>query len=298
MVTYNFRYNVSTSRWLRRLILLILLLLFCSMTKIIPIDIQTQIINNNISKYVHLSKLEVHKDSNVAQHMPIDQVVAAFNVSSDWSKEKESAKEELSSIMLTSPSLVNDNDYTMKSVVKISSKSSHPKALDLSVFKQNSVNRGNESTHLDTSTTKKPDIKAKIDFHRNKKTCRRMRMELGGENQKSILTSFGKGRLGNKLASFASTYAICQDFGLYNYISENQYRLLSRVFDLPRVKEDREDSPYYVWRKCKFFKLHSKKYFLLIKNVSHYTLSNVSIIVNFRLRIQRRVVRNTMEIVS
>jgi len=78
-------------------------------------------------------------------------------------------------------------------------------------------------------------------------------MELGGENQKSILTSFGKGRLGNKLASFASTYAICQDFGLYNYISENQYRQLSRVFDFPRVKEDREDSPYYVWRKyCGF----------------------------------------------
>ena len=273
MVIYNFRYNVSTSRWLRRFILLIIMLLFCSMTKIIPIDIQTQIINNNISKYVHLSKLEVYKDSKVERYIPTNQVVSGFNVVSNWSKEKESAKDELSSIKHTSPLLVNDNDYIVKSVVKLSSTSSNPKALDVSVLKQNSVDKGNKSIQLDTSTSKKPDIEAKIDFHQNKKTCRRMRMELGGENQKSILTSFGKGRLGNKLASFASTYAICQDFGLYNYISENQYRLLSRVFDLPRVKEDREDSPYYVWRKCKFFKLHGEKILLLINKKSFIPFS-------------------------
>lgn len=252
MVTYNFRCNIYTLKWLRRLILLIILLLFCSITKIIPIDIHTQIINNNIAKYVHLSQLEIHKDSKVERHIPTNQVVTVFSVVSNSSREKQSAKEKLNSIKLASPSLVDGNDYKVNSAVKLSFTSSLPKELDVSTFKQDSVNKANESTHLDTSTSKKPDIIAKLDFHRNKKTCRRMRMELGGENQKSILTSFGKGRLGNKLASFASTYAICQDYGLYNYISENQYRQLSRVFDFPRVKEDREDSPYYVWRKCKF----------------------------------------------
>ena len=264
MVTYNFRCNLSTLRWFRRLTLLIILLLFCSITKIIPIDIQTQIINNNIAKYVHLNQLEIHKDSKVERRIPTNQVVTVFSVVSDASREKQSTRDELSSNKLAAPSLVYRNDDKVKSDVKLSSTSSHPIELDVSIFKENSVNKGNERIHLDTSTSKKPDIKENLDFHRNKKTCRRMRMELGGENQKSILTSFGKGRLGNKLASFASTYAICQDYGLYNYISENQYRQLSRVFDFPRVKEDREDSPYYVWRKCKFSNKMTEKHFLLI----------------------------------
>ena len=264
MVAYKFRCNLSTLRCLRRLTLLIIFLFFCSITKIIPIDIQTQIINNNIARYVHLSQLETHKDSKVERLIPTNQVVTVFSVVSDSKREKQSTKEELSRIKLAESFLVNGNDDKVKSVVTLSSTNSHPRELDISTFKQNSVYKGNESIHLNTSTSKKPDIKAKLDFHQNKKTCRRMRMELGGESQKSILTSFGKGRLGNKLASFASTYAICQDFGLYNYISENQYRQLSRVFDFPRVKEDREDSPYYVWRKCKFSNNMAEKYFLSI----------------------------------
>ena len=74
MVDYDFRYNVSTSRWLKRMILVFFLLLFCSMTKIIPIDIKTQIINNKISSYVHLSKLEVHKDSKLDPYFPLRQI--------------------------------------------------------------------------------------------------------------------------------------------------------------------------------------------------------------------------------
>ena len=79
-----------------------------------------------------------------------------------------------------------------------------------------------------------------------------MRFKLGGPQQKSILASFGKGRLGNKLSSFASCYAMAKDYELYNYISENQYSLLRRVFDFPRLIEQKEDSIYYVWKKGKY----------------------------------------------
>lgn len=252
MVTYDFRYNVSTSRWLKRMILVFFLLLFCSMTKIIPIDVKTQIINNKISSYVHLSKLEVHKDSEFDQYFPLRQI-DQDNFKSDLreKKQKEINEEKLSSTKYSSLSPLSMGHVTVDQVIKSSSPNQMATKLPVSDLGEKVQIKRKDTISFDKSTSMKPEIKQKLNFHQNKKTCKRMRMELGGENQKSILTSFGKGRLGNKLASFASTYAMSIDFGLYNYISENQYRLLSRVFDLPRVKEDREDSPYYVWRKCK-----------------------------------------------
>ena len=252
MITYDFRYNVSTSRWLKRMILVFFLLLFCSMTKIIPIDVKTQIINNKISSYVHLSKLEVHKDSGFDEYFPLNPIDQEnFKTDLHENKQKEVTEEKPSSTKYTSLSPRSGSHVTVEQVVKSFAPTPIFNKLPISELRENIQIERNETISSDKSTSIKPDTKKKMNFHQNKKTCKRMRMELGGENQKSILTSFGKGRLGNKLASFASTYAMSRDFGLYNYISENQYRLLSRVFDLPRVKEDREDSPYYVWRKCK-----------------------------------------------
>lgn len=249
MVDYNFRYSVSTARWLKRLVLLFVLFLFCSVTKIIPIDIQTQIITNRVSSYVHLSKLEVHKDSHLAKYLPQNQVDNHLNI--DF---KESIKKEGTKKIKVGANHISSNHHTGEHVFvehKIKASMSNNSQRQVDLIEDNFQNDEDETIHLVDSASKKSEIKEQINWYHKKKTCQRMRMELGGDNQKSILTSFGKGRLGNKLASFASTYAISQDFGLYNYISENQYRLLSRVFDLPRVKEDKEDSPYYIWRKCK-----------------------------------------------
>ena len=91
---------------------------------------------------------------------------------------------------------------------EIKSSMSNISQRQVDLIEDNFQNDENETIHLMDSTSRESEIKEQINFHRKKKTCQRMRMELGGDIQKSILTSFGKGRLGNKLASFASTYAI------------------------------------------------------------------------------------------
>ena len=254
MVGYNFRYSVYTARWLKRLILLFLVFLFCSITKIIPIDIQTQIITNKVSSYVHLNKLEVYKGSQVVKYLPPNQIDNDLNVDFKESNEDKGTQNIKLSANHTSSNNHDGENMIEKHVIKVSTPSISQDKFDLNDVEDNFQTEENETIHLIDSTSRKSDIKQQINWYHKKKPCQRMRMELGGDNQKSILASFGKGRLGNKLASFASTYAMSQDFGLYNYISENQYRLLSRVFALPRVKEEREDSPYYIWRKCK--KMH------------------------------------------
>ena len=63
----------------------------------------------------------------------------------------------------------------------------------------------------------------------------------------SVATTFGNGRLGNQLSTFASIYAVWREFGIYNFISPEQLDKLTEVFDLPENKEDSDDWPYFVW---------------------------------------------------
>ena len=62
------------------------------MTKIIPIDIQTQIITNKVSSYVHLNKLEVHKYSHLAKYLPQNQIDNHLNNDFKERNEKEGTK--------------------------------------------------------------------------------------------------------------------------------------------------------------------------------------------------------------
>ena len=69
----------------------------------------------------------------------------------------------------------------------------------------------------------------------------------------SIAVSFGGGRTANQLCNFASGYALWREFGILNYLDENQLNLLGTTFELPQLNEKSDTSSYYLWRKGKNF---------------------------------------------
>ena len=69
--------------------------------------------------------------------------------------------------------------------------------------------------------------------------------------QRSIVASFGDGRLGNQMANFASCYAIMKEYGMYHYINAMQLEILRKVFELPELL-DADNAPYYLWKKGKY----------------------------------------------
>jgi len=79
-------------------------------------------------------------------------------------------------------------------------------------------------------------------------------MDLNVDIQKpSIAVSFGGGRTANQLCNFASGYALWREFGILNYLDENQLNLLGTTFELPQLNEESDTSSYYLWRKeCTF----------------------------------------------
>ena len=80
------------------------------------------------------------------------------------------------------------------------------------------------------------------------------RMDLNVDIQKpSIAASFGDGRTANQLCNFASGYALWREFGILNYLDENQLNLLGTTFELPQLNEESDTSSYYLWRKGKNF---------------------------------------------
>ena len=69
----------------------------------------------------------------------------------------------------------------------------------------------------------------------------------------SIAGAFCKTRLGNQLSAFASMYSLWRRFGIYNYITRDQYKRLNTVFDLPNDKSKCvDDWPYFVWKQSKY----------------------------------------------
>ena len=84
------------------------------------------------------------------------------------------------------------------------------------------------------------------------KTC--SRMDLNVDIQKpSIAVSFGNGRTANQLCNFASGYALWREYGILNYLDENQLNLLTTTFELPILNEENDTSSYHLWRKGKYF---------------------------------------------
>ena len=55
--------------------------------------------------------------------------------------------------------------------------------------------------------------------------CNRMKLN-STQPHRSIVASFGNGRLGNQLSNFASSYALMKEYGMYPYISPMQLDLL------------------------------------------------------------------------
>ena len=239
-----FSCNISTTKWLKRIIFTLFLLLFCSAIKIIPIHIQTTIITDRVSTYIDLREEPKVIKSSDEQNNLEKGLKGDFNVHSREKENRylESVKKDNNTnrIISTKLDFMKDDLDTSNDTIREGP----------SVVKeiQGEVNNNNTTAFNISEENQKKQQKG---FHQTPITCRRMRLKLGGPQQKSILASFGKGRLGNKLSSFASCYAMAKDYGLYNYISENQYSLLRRVFDFPRLKEEREDSMYYVWKKGK-----------------------------------------------
>ena len=80
--------------------------------------------------------------------------------------------------------------------------------------------------------------------------CKRMNLKLA-DPQRSIVASFGNGRLGNQMANFASCYAIMKDYGMYHYLNSMQLEILKKAFVLPELV-DADNAPYYVWEKGKY----------------------------------------------
>ena len=79
-------------------------------------------------------------------------------------------------------------------------------------------------------------------------------MDLNTDIQKpSIAASFGDGRTANQLCNFASGYALWREYGILNYLDENQLNLLRSTFELPILNEESDTSSYYLWRKGKYF---------------------------------------------
>ena len=78
-------------------------------------------------------------------------------------------------------------------------------------------------------------------------------MDLNVDVQKpSIAASFGDGRTANQLCNFASGYALWREYGILNYLDENQLKLLTTTFELPILNEESDTASYYLWRKGKF----------------------------------------------
>jgi hypothetical protein len=221
--------------------------LFCSAVKIIPIDIQTKIITKRVSNYIDLrEQLKVIRPG--PEHYNLEKSLK--NDIFIHSNERENKYSYSVKKDNTIKNRMSNNFYLRNNEFPITNDTSRQlETEEPYVSKEVQVEINNNISGLSISEkNQKQDQKG---FHQTPRTCRRMRIKLGGPQKKSILASFGKGRLGNKLSSFASCYAMAKDFGLYNYISQNQYVLLRRVFNFPKSKEEREDSIYYVWRKGK-----------------------------------------------
>ena len=74
----------------------------------------------------------------------------------------------------------------------------------------------------------------------------------------SIAASFGQGRTGSQLCFFAAGYALWRDFGILNFISQEQLDILKNTFVLPEQNELLKNSTYYTWRKgMLYFKLRN-----------------------------------------
>ena len=69
----------------------------------------------------------------------------------------------------------------------------------------------------------------------------------------SIAASFGQGRTGSQLCFFAAGYALWRDFGILNFISQEQLDILKNTFALPEQNELLKNSTYYTWRKGTFY---------------------------------------------
>ena len=69
----------------------------------------------------------------------------------------------------------------------------------------------------------------------------------------SIAASFGQGRTGSQLCFFAAGYALWRDFGILNFISQEQLDILKNTFVLPEQNELLKNSTYYTWRKGMFY---------------------------------------------
>ena len=88
--------------------------------------------------------------------------------------------------------------------------------------------------------------------------CKRMNLKLA-DPQRSIVASFGNGRLGNQMANFASCYAVMKDYELYHYLMPTQLKILQKVFLLPELKGG-NNSSYYVWDKGKYISYADKNH--------------------------------------
>ena len=81
--------------------------------------------------------------------------------------------------------------------------------------------------------------------------CRRMMLDLT-HPQRSVVASFGDGRLGNQLSNFATCYAIQKEYKMYHYLNTFQLELLTNVFDFSNVPIDADKSSYYLWDEGKY----------------------------------------------
>ena len=98
--------------------------------------------------------------------------------------------------------------------------------------------------------------------------CKRMNLN-GTIVKPSIAASFGKGRTANQLCEFATGYALWREYGILNYIEKMQLSILEQTFQLPKLDEDDNNSPYYVWRKGKYSnetKINTKELIYLNRN--------------------------------
>ena len=78
------------------------------------------------------------------------------------------------------------------------------------------------------------------------------RMDLNVNYPKpSIVVSFGQGRTANQLCYFAAGYALWRDYGILNFLDIEQLDLLEKTFVFPKLKEENNNSPYYLWREGK-----------------------------------------------
>jgi hypothetical protein len=196
------------------------LLLFCSAIKIIPIDIQTKKISKRVSNYIDLrEELKVirpsHEHYNLEKSLKNDIYIHSNEKENNYSHSVK--KDNTTKNRMSNNFHLRNNDFPISNDTSRQLETEEPY---VSKEVQGEIN--NNISGL--SISEKNQKQGQTGFHQTPRTCRWMRIKLGGPQQRSILASFGKGRLGNKLSSFASCYAMAKDFGLY--ISENQYVLL------------------------------------------------------------------------